>query len=175
MAQHDRFLLGRRRRIRRRNGSQCRHRGLVESHRRIGRCRRHDHQGTFWCNGRYIWGASSNGGGENPLGAQVLDVRDRDFRAIAGSADMYVFRARNPDPAAPELECWFVPCYCSGCREAGSTIQGPADAESCVYRCITRAPVWPFCGELHVPGRRHVPARRAARRRRWDDSDDDSD
>ena len=54
-----------------------------------------------------------------------MDVRDRDFRAIAGSADMYVFRARNPDPAAPELECWFVPCYCSGCREAGSAIQDP--------------------------------------------------
>lgn len=135
---------------------------------------KHDHRGTFGCNGRYIWGAFSNGEDENPLGAQVLDVRDRDFRAIAGSADMYVFRARNPDPTAPELECWFVPCYCSGCREAGSTIQGPTDAESCVYRCITRAPVWPFCNELHVPGRRHVPARRAARRRRRDDSDDDS-
>ena len=53
----------------------------------------HDHRGTFGCNGRYIWGAFSNGAGENPLGAQVLDVRDRDFRAIAGSADMYVFRA----------------------------------------------------------------------------------
>jgi hypothetical protein len=57
-----------------------------------------DHRGTFGCNGRYIWGAFSDGTDPNPLGCDVLDPRDRDFRAIDGSADMYAFRARNPDP-----------------------------------------------------------------------------
>ena len=125
----------------------------------------HDHRGKFGCNCRYMWGAFSNGADENPLGAQFTDARDHDLRAIADSAEMYVFRARNPAAASHELECWFVPCYCSGCREAGATTQGPANVESCVYRYITRAPVWPFCSELHVSERRHVPARRAARRR----------
>ena len=122
------------------------------------------HRGTFGCNGRYIWGAFSDGTGPPPIGCEVLDPRDRDFRAIGGSADMYSFRARNPDPAAPELECWFVPCFCAGCREAQAIIRGPTDVQSCVYRFITRAPTWPFCDERHVPQRRHAPARRAARR-----------
>ena len=123
----------------------------------------HEHRGTFGCNGEYHWRAYSDGADANPDGYPVIDARPRDWHAIEGSNERYAFRSWNTEPTQPELEHFFVPCYCRASR-AGAH-------DECPFRNITQAPMYDFVRPKNVPARRRN-ARRAASAH---DSSSDSD
>ena len=120
----------------------------------------HSHRGTFGCNGEYIWRAYSSGTDSNPENYPVIDRALLDWQPIEGSNDLYAFRARHEDPSIPEMECWFVPCYCAASRDANATRTGPATNTFCPYRHITGEPFW-----VQVPRKAQVRRRASTRAR----------
>ena len=123
----------------------------------------HKHAGTFGCNGEYIWKAYSDGTDENPDDHPVIDGRPRDWHPIEGSNELYSFRAWNTEPAEPEMELWFVPCYCRSCRAAQHS--------TCPFRHVTREASYDFVTSKAVAQRR----RRAPRAAAAGSSDDDDE
>ena len=113
----------------------------------------HSHRGTFGCNGVYVWRGYSNGRDANPDDLPVIDKAPHDWHGVEGSNELYSFRAWNTEPTEPELELWFVPCYCRSCRAA--------DYTACRYRNTTQAPSYVLVTRKAVAARRARRARGA--------------
>ena len=124
----------------------------------------HSHRGTFGCNGVYVWRGYSNGRDANPDDLPVIDKAPHDWHGVEGSNELYSFRAWNTEPTEPELELWFVPCYCRSCRAA--------DYAACRYRNTTQAPSYVLVTRKAVAARR---ARRVRGARAADGSSGDDD
>jgi hypothetical protein len=86
-----------------------------------------EHRGIFGADGAYHWRAYAKF--DDGHGHPIVPA-DRDFQALDGSNEMYSFRAVNK--YAPEIQADYVPCCCTGCRDASG---------SCLYTIYTRAHV----------------------------------
>lgn len=76
---------------------------------------RHSHEGTWGCNGKFVWMAYSDGAkeDENRHHYTQLDMRYKKYRPITGSNELYMFDATNK--SQPIMETRFVLCTCDQC------------------------------------------------------------
>ena len=72
----------------------------------------HKHEGTWGCNGEYVWWAYSDGAAEDPHANDHtrIDMRRKEYKAIQGSSEMYAFMAHRKQDT--QLQCRFVMCFC---------------------------------------------------------------
>ena len=77
----------------------------------------HNHEGTWACNGEYMWRAFSNGKDPHKHLYPNIPATKREWYPIEGSNALYCFRA-GPGvnlPGRHELQCSFLSCFCPAC------------------------------------------------------------
>ena len=98
---------------------------------------RHSHEGTWGCNGKFVWMAYSDGAKEDEHRDKYthLDMRYKKYRPIKGSNELYMFDAT--DKLEPMMETRFVLCTCDPCISRNfhqcyfAHIVGPVKRHSC--------------------------------------------
>lgn len=126
---------------------------------------RHEHPGTWGCNGVFVWRCYASMDYDNPHSLPPIDTRP-DFTHIEHSNDLFSFRCKHK--TEPEVECWFLPCFCAGCRANHRAAFATAPPEpNCSFLHYTKQPTWEYSRQVAAP------TRRITRRRRADDEDDE--
>ena len=119
---------------------------------------RHSHEGTWGCNGKFVWMAYSDGAkeDENRHHYTQLDMRYKKYRPITGSNELYMFDATNK--SQPIMETRFVLCTCDQCISR--------NFDSCYFAHIAGPIKKHLCNHLktdslHVTRKRRNDAREA--------------
>lgn len=97
----------------------------------------HRHDGTWGCNGEFVWMAYSDGAQEDEHRNKYphLDMRYKKYQPIKGSNELYAFDAT--DKSQPLMEARFVLCTCAACISRNfdscyfAHIAGPVKNHSC--------------------------------------------
>ena len=130
------------------------------------------HDGTWGCNGSYYWRAYSGGAFRNTENFPVIDNGAKDWGTIPGSNELYSFRAKHD--TANEMQCFYVCCFCDGCRANVARKSDEYDHDACPYFHITGAPFYINVDRKPAaPGRRQQPRRRVRGRRNLNEDDDE--